>query len=113
MSRKPQTQSVGSRKRPVAATLPETAGKAPGRQDQDNFTRGLVTVAPSTSTGGADGLPALSGEMVKVRTLRAHDTDGGMRKRGDEYERSAAHAAALIDLGLVELVGTPTDAKTA
>lgn len=46
----------------------------------------------------------MSRDLVKVRTIRPHDTSDGLRAPGDEYERSKADAEQLAAQGVVELV---------
>lgn len=44
-------------------------------------------------------------DTVKVRTTRMHFGDFGHKVEGDEYVTSKAHAAQLVNLKLVEIVG--------
>lgn len=46
----------------------------------------------------------MSRDLVKVRTIRPHDTTEGLRAPGDEYERSKAEADQLAKQGVVGLV---------
>jgi hypothetical protein len=46
----------------------------------------------------------MSRDLVKVRTIRPHDTIEGLRAPGDEYERSKADADQLAKQGVVEPV---------
>lgn len=46
----------------------------------------------------------MSRDLVKVRTIRPHDTTEGLRAPGDEYERSKAEADQLAKQGVVEIV---------
>jgi hypothetical protein len=46
----------------------------------------------------------MSRDLVKVRTIRPHDTTEGMKAPGDEYERSKTDADQLSKQGVVELV---------
>jgi hypothetical protein len=41
--------------------------------------------------------------LVKVRTIRPHDTTEGLRAPGDEYERSKTDADQLAEQGVVEV----------
>jgi hypothetical protein len=45
----------------------------------------------------------MSHDLVKVRTIRPHDTTEGLRLPGDEYERTAKDAEQLSKAGVVEL----------
>jgi hypothetical protein len=47
---------------------------------------------------------AMSRDLVKVRTIRPHDTTEGLRAPGDEYERSKAEAEQLAMQSVVEIV---------
>jgi hypothetical protein len=46
----------------------------------------------------------MSRDLVKVRTIRPHDTTEGLRAPGDEYERNKAGADQLAKQGVVELL---------
>jgi hypothetical protein len=45
----------------------------------------------------------MSRDLVKVRTIRPHDTTEGLRAPGDEYERSKTDADQLAKQGVVEI----------
>lgn len=55
----------------------------------------------------------MSHNPVKVRTIRPHDTNEGMRQPGDEYDRLKAEADHLIARGVVELASVNAPAKRA
>ena len=46
----------------------------------------------------------MSRDLVKVRTIRPHDTTKGLRAPGDLYERSKTDADQLAKQGVVELM---------
>lgn len=46
----------------------------------------------------------MSHDLVKVRTIRPHDTADGMKSPGDEYERTQEDAEQLQAGGIVEVV---------
>lgn len=46
----------------------------------------------------------MSREILKVRTIRPHDTAEGMKAPGDEYDRTTADAKQLAEQGVVEIV---------
>jgi hypothetical protein len=45
-------------------------------------------------------------DLVKVRTIRPHDTTDGLRQPGDEYQRARTEAETLRDQGVLEIVAT-------
>lgn len=58
---------------------------------------------------------AMAETMLKVRTIRPHDTAQGLRSPGDEYERSKADAEQLEAAGVVAIMpaAKPKRAKAA
>ena len=48
----------------------------------------------------------MSRDLVKVRTIRPHDTSGGMKSPGDEYDRTKEDADHLAMTGVVSIVAT-------
>lgn len=44
-------------------------------------------------------------DTVKVRTTRMHFGDKGHKVEGDEYMTDKAHAAQLVNMRLVEIIG--------
>ena len=57
------------------------------------------------------GISAMSRDLIRVRVLRPHDTDAGLRSPGDEYERTKADADALTAAGVVEIVAAKAKPK--
>jgi hypothetical protein len=80
-----------------------------GRQDGDNFTRGMVTLSPDGAA--APYAPAVPtpvedppGGYLTVRTIRQHDTIDGMKMPGDEYQRAYHDAHILAAGNIVEII---------
>ena len=46
----------------------------------------------------------MSRNLVKVRTIRPHDTTEGLKQPGDEYERTKSDAEKLSAAGVVSIV---------
>jgi hypothetical protein len=55
----------------------------------------------------------MSRDLVKVRTLRPHDTTEGLKQPGDEYDRSKADAEQLECAGVVSIASAKAPSKRA
>ena len=53
----------------------------------------------------------MSRDLVRVRTIRPHDTTDGLRTPGDEYERTYADADQLAVAGVVSIVAAKAKPK--
>ena len=52
----------------------------------------------------AAAAPASASRLVRVRTIRPHETEGGSRAPGDEYVRPRSEAEGLAST--VEIIGS-------
>ena len=55
----------------------------------------------------------MSRDLVKVRTIRPHDTVDGMKQPGEVYDRTKEEADTLSVVGVVSIVAAKAKAKSA